>query len=388
MSEHGNDEPDSIEPPKLEDSTIPASKTQTSAQSTSNQAPNSAQQVSKAISFDSFVDQKTAALRKKSMPATMLCTSASTDERFENDSFGSSTPMALPQLQQAQHPSPQPPTLHHSSYNNTSAHSVQNQMFSPQQAAVHTPNSLQPQSHASNSTASESGINVSDIMSPPNLQKSVEHLLPPYVQQQTQQAYSPPKPSPLINSKSAGLRKIKQERQPNATSRRRNTTDGLTLKPLTPSEQQTIDPKFIQQPTIANNPALNGMLLSAPPFMNPYLMQTPIPTGNPQFNAIAQQSAYNTYDYAAQQPVNYSPFYGGNFFPQYPAPASNMAQQFSAICQFQQQQQQNLPPMIPTPQLPAFGQITNTALASNPAAAASLMNNGAAAASLYYNGFG
>lgn len=84
-----NDEPDSIEPPKLEDSTIPVTASQPSTQASTHQVVNSAQQqqILKATSFDSFVDQKTAMLRKKSMPATistaMLCASASTDERFE-----------------------------------------------------------------------------------------------------------------------------------------------------------------------------------------------------------------------------------------------------------------------------------------------------------------
>jgi hypothetical protein len=69
-----NDEPE-FEPPKLEDSTAPVSSTPKNALTAQTLIP-------KAISFDSFVDQKTAAsLRKKSMPASMLASSM--DERFE-----------------------------------------------------------------------------------------------------------------------------------------------------------------------------------------------------------------------------------------------------------------------------------------------------------------
>jgi hypothetical protein len=141
-----NDGPDLIEPPKLEDSTIPVT-------TSSN--------ISKTISFDSFVDQKSALLRKKSMPVSMI----SSDDRFEG------TQMAISQIQQ--HQSPLPPTIHHTTQFNANSHPPQSQIFSPQNAAVHTPSSLQPQSHASNSTASESGLNlnVSDIMSPNNMQK-------------------------------------------------------------------------------------------------------------------------------------------------------------------------------------------------------------------------
>jgi hypothetical protein len=71
-----NDEPDSFEPPKLEDSTAPVSSTPKTGQ------PLSATSlIPKAISFDSFVDQKAASLRKKSVPVSMLSSSA--DERFE-----------------------------------------------------------------------------------------------------------------------------------------------------------------------------------------------------------------------------------------------------------------------------------------------------------------
>lgn len=68
-----NDEPDSFEPPKLEDSTAPVSSTPKATQSL--QATSSIL-VPKAVSFDSFVDQKATSLRKKSMPASMLSSSA------------------------------------------------------------------------------------------------------------------------------------------------------------------------------------------------------------------------------------------------------------------------------------------------------------------------
>jgi len=128
--------------------------------------------------------------------------------------------------------------------------------------------------------------------------------------------------------------------------------------------------------------------LQAPQFMNPYaFMNAPIPTHNPQFNAIAHQTAYNNYDYTgAAHSSSYPAFYNGNLYPQYPTTGDMVAPsmaQFTAFCQFQQNQQQQLPPMLPTPQLPAFSQITNTAIASNPAAATL---NGSA--SLYYNGIG
>lgn len=126
--------------------------------------------------------------------------------------------------------------------------------------------------------------------------------------------------------------------------------------------------------------------------MNPYLMPNPLQTANNQFNAIAQQSAPGYYDYTNQQAANYqtAAFYnGGGFYPPYQAPGEMLnpmppnVNQFMSLYQIQQSQQPQIPPMLQPHQLPTFGQITNTAIASNPA---SLMNNGAAA-SLYYNGF-
>lgn len=110
------------------------------------------------------------------------------------------------------------------------------------------------------------------------------------------------------------------------------------------------------------------------------------PMANNQFSAIAQQSIHNNYDYTgtATQPSAYPAFYNGNFYPPYQATVDTLnsvtPQHFSAFCQFQQNQQ--LPQMLQTPQLPPnFDQITNAA--SNPAP--SLINNGTA--SIYYNGF-
>lgn len=165
---------------------------------------------------------------------------------------------------------------------------------------------------------------------------------------------------------------------------------------MTPSEQQPMDPKFAQQPAMANNAALNGMFFSPSHLMNPYLMPTPLATpANTQFNAIAHQSAYNNYDYTATPAQGgYPALYNGNFYPPYQATGDmmlnpgvpSMANQLAFYHQIQQSQQQQLPQMLQTPQLPNFGPITNAAIANNPAAAASLMNNGSAG-SLFYNGF-
>jgi hypothetical protein len=144
----------------------------------------------------------------------------------------------------------------------------------------------------------------------------------------------------------------------------------------------------VQQPVTANSAALNGMFLTNPHFMNPYLMPNPLQTANNQFNAIAQQSAPAYYDYTNQQAANYPAFYnGGGFYPPYQTsgeinqmpPSVN---QFMSLYQIQQSQQPQIPPMLQPHQLPAFGQITNTAIASNPS---TLMNN--SVGSLYYNGF-
>jgi hypothetical protein len=148
---------------------------------------------------------------------------------------------------------------------------------------------------------------------------------------------------------------------------------------MVPSEQATLDPKFAQHP----NAALNGMFLQHQ-FMNPYLMSNPMT--NNQFNAIAQQSAYNNYDYAsaASQHPGYPALYGGNFYPPYHSTVDGLnsmtPHHFSAFYPFQQNQQ-----MLQAPQLPPnFNQITNTTgISSNPAA--SLVNNGTA--SIYYNRF-
>ncbi|KAI6221207.1 Histone acetyltransferase [Aphelenchoides besseyi] len=375
------DSPDNagaFEPPQLEDSTLPIEKP------TSSQAPPSISSAApKPRSFDSMTAESSA------MPSIYHAGPGSLEEQ-KSDSFGSVGSLN-------QHPSHQSPLTVQgaSSFKSVNHPPAAVPIFSPQ-TAVNTPNSLQPHSHASNSTGASETLNVSDILSPPTLQKQPDPMSnypvnpqPAVVQQQVANpVYSPPKAAPTNSSKKE---KQLMSKINNTSSRRRNTTDGSPMKQqaMQRNSMDTVTPT-VGNSNVAPPLGLNGVMPPFLPNVSPWI-QHPMTNGF-QFQMPQTQNTadWNQQTMSQQPAAVYNPaFYGNPGFGSYTQPYNigmmsappDQVHRFSAFFQPQNQQQMAQPQ---TPMM-SFGAtpFTNPAIAN-----AASMNANASANPLYYNSYG
>ncbi|CAD5221525.1 unnamed protein product [Bursaphelenchus okinawaensis] len=234
----------------------------------------------------------------------------------------------------------------------------QPQIFSPS-AQIHTPNSHQPLSQNSTSTASETMPNTCEMLSPPNLSKPevANYNIPP---QPTTQSFSPPK----MKEKKTSIAATTTSHQ-SSQARRRNTTDGSTQKPIhrTDSGQMNANlPGFPFMPPYVPN-GLGNMPNSFP--IN-YTNQMPNQYDYMQNNA---NYLWNNYQFNAALPQNVAKPAG------FPNPAMANQMDVTAMPYYNP-----LQPNAATPQMPP----ANGAVASNFVNFANALANPSASSSYYY----